>query len=118
MTTFVVSGTSPSKAYSLEAFNKLGSTNQNKVTIKPTNPRDWVKNIPYKPMCFLHKYIIGLGIPFLGMPGHLLSHFNAFPIYLLMILKNLIEFRVGTSQPPKQHTKESNRKPFFKSKMP
>ena len=46
MTTFVVLGTSPSKAYSLEAFNKQGSTNQNnKVTIKPTNPRDWVKNV-------------------------------------------------------------------------
>ena len=46
-------------------------------------------------------------------------HLHTFPTHFLLILKDLIKFRLGTSQPqpPKQHTKENNHKHFLKVKF-
>ena len=76
-------------------------------------------------MCFLHKYIskiFGLGNTYLRDTRTLIEeelHLHTFPSHLLLIMKDLIKFRLGTSQPqpPKQHTKENNRKHFLKVKF-
>ena len=80
-------------------------------------------------MCFLHKYIsavFGLRNTFLRDTRKLVEeqlHLHTFPTHLLLILKDLIKFRLGTSQPQpqpqplKQHTKENNRKHFLKVKF-
>ena len=96
-------------------------------TKKRTNPRDWLKNKlgNYKSMCFLHKYIsaiFGLKNTTLRDTRTLVEeklHLHTFPTHLLLILKDLIKFRLGTSQPQpsKQHTKENNCKHFLKVKF-
>ena len=76
-------------------------------------------------MCFLHKYIseiFGLRNTYLRDTRTLVEeelHLRTFPSHLLLILKDLIKFRLGTSQPqpPKQHIKENNRKHFLKVKF-
>ena len=115
-------------------FNKHPKTRKRKSkrpsrknTKKPTNLRDWLKNKlgNYKSMCFLHKYIseiFGLRNTYLRDTRTLVEeelHLHTFPSHLLLILKDLIKFRLGTSQPqpPKQHTKENNRKHFLKVKF-
>ena len=115
-------------------FNKHPKTRKQKSkrpsrknTKKPTNPRDWLKNKlgNYKSMCFLHKYtseIFGLRNIYLTDTRTLVEeelHLHTFPSHLLLILKDLIKFRLGTSQPqpPKQHTKENNHKHFLKVKF-
>ena len=115
-------------------FNKHPKTRKRKSkrpnrknTKKHTNPRDWLKNKlgNYKSMCFLHKYIseiFGLRNTYLRDTRTLVEeelHLHTFPSHLLLILKDLIKFRLGTSQPqpPKQHIKENNRKHFLKVKF-
>ena len=117
-------------------FNKHSKTRNRKSkrpsrknTKNPINPRDWLKNKlgNYKSMCFLHKYIstvFGLRNTFLRDTRKLVEeqlHLHTFPTHLLLILKDLIKFRLGTSQPQpqplKQHTKENNRKHFLKVKF-
>ena len=98
-----------------------------KNTKKRTNPCDWLKNklSNYKSMCFLHKYIsaiFGLKNTTLRDTRTLVEeqlHLHTFPTHLLLILKDLIKFRLGTSQPQpsKQHTKENNHKHFLKVKF-
>ena len=98
-----------------------------KNTKKHTNPSDWLKNKlgNYKSMCFLHKYIsaiFGLKNTTLRDTRTLVEeqlHLHTFPTHLLLILKDLIKFRLGTSQPQlsKQHIKENNRKHFLKVKF-
>ena len=48
-------------------------------------------------------------------------HLHTFPTHLLLILKDLIKFRLGISQPQpqplKQHTKENSHKHFLKVKF-
>ena len=76
-------------------------------------------------MYFLHKYIraiLGLRNTSLRDTRTLVEeqlHLHAFPTHLLLMLKDLIKFRLGTSQPqpPKQHTKENNHKHFLKVKF-
>ena len=115
-------------------FNKHPKTRKRKSkrpshknTKKPTNPRDWLKNKlgNYRSMCFLHKHIseiFGLRNTYLRDTRTLVQeelHLHTFPSHLLLILKDFIKFRLGTSQPqpPKQHTKENNRKHFLKVKF-
>ena len=105
-------------------FNKHSKTRKckpkqpsRKNTKNSTNPRDWLENKlgNYKSMCFLHKYsdeILGLRNTFLRGTRTLVEeqlHLHGFPTHLLLILKDLINFQLGTSQlqPPEQHTKES-----------
>ena len=86
--------------------NRKSKRPSRKNTKNPTNPRDWLKNklSNYKSMCCLHKYIsavFGLRNTFLRDTRTLVEeqlHLHTFPTHLLLILKDLIKFRLGTSQ--------------------
>ena len=114
MTIFVVSETKRRVSIQLQKYKKeplplvIGSLKRNLVNINPC--------------VFYINAIFGLRNTFLSNTRTLVEeqlNLHAFPTHLLLILKHLIKFRLGTSQPqpPKQYTKESNCKHFLKVKV-